>query len=985
MKFRIFPTLVCMIVLSVSVGFAHPLLDKDKELYFDHFQKEDGLIDMSISSIVQDEDGYMWFGSQGGLLQFNGERSKSYRNNPFDEDSLPNNLVQTTYYDENKNILWLGTYYGVSKFDIDTQQFINYSSDNSNLSNNVIITITKDASGDLWFGTMDGLNKLDPITNEIITYPVEGNVVRSLLVDSHERLLVGTYSGLFIFDEPTQDLKKIDIEYPSLYVMTVNELDDGIITIGMWDGGLLELDMDFNEIRRLSFEDNRIYTILKTSDDVLWVGTWGGGLFANHEGTTLHFPGTDKEGDIGHPVVYSLLEDSEGMLWIGTNGGGIFRLDRNKNSLLFLKHNPDDPSSLDQGKINTIYQDSKDRLWIAIYNMGLNRVDSKSKKLIKYSSLNEDTQRIHHDQIMDMIEYNNMLLCATGNGISKYDERTDSFTKLNVLPENTTVYTLAVDSDDTLWIGTYFDGVYNFDKEMNLLKVINSKSPEENLEENLVYDLTIDDLGNVWIASNNGLYKYDKSVDHLKSYFKQGVDRTALSSNNTRSLLKDRNGKIWIGTTGGGLSVYNSESDNFTTLTEKNGLIDNTIISIIESDDENIWVATRSGISIIDSQTLNIVNLSEENGLGGSDFTSRGFKDENGSIYFGGTHGVDFIPKFETEIGEDFPPVYITGVSVYHESIDSKERILNGKHFSFDAKENYLSFEFEAIDYRAISSTYYSYKLDGVDSDWVEGAQRNFASYSNIPPGQYEFLVRVKNIQGAYSEPVSLNFAIAVPWYKTEIAYAVYLLIAASFMYVVLKIREGQLISQRNSELSSLNHQLNEVVSELESISIRDPITGGFNRRYFDTTLKEYIQIAKRSQESITLMMMDVDNFKDVNDTHGHVFGDHFLNTLSEIIVSSLPRSTDFVARFGGDEFAVVLYDTDLDGARVVAERIFDNISNIQVHTNQITVPVHTTLSMGVYSSEVDKNSTVDHYVECADKMLYKVKNTGKNRIEYYT
>ncbi len=978
MRLKVF---ICFLWISLfisSAGFTGSLLSNEENMHFESLNKEDGLIDLSVSSIIQDQDGYIWLGTQGGLLQFSGERSVSYRNDPFKENSLPNNLVQTSYYDKEENTLWLGTYYGVSKFDIETQTFTNYSSDDSNLSNNVIIAIEKDKYGDLWFGTMNGLNRLSIETNIIESFEIDGNVVRSLLLDSKDRLLIGTLEGIYTFDDSINELSKIEIEYPSKYIMTIKEFDEGFLTLGMWGGGVMELDLEFNILKEQTFTDNRVYTILKTSDDTLWVGTWGGGLFASNGDTAMHFPGEGKTGDIVHSVVYSLMEDNKGVLWIGTNGGGLQRLNKNRNEFLIFKNSIDDEDSLDMGKINTIFEDSKNRLWIAVYNKGLNRYSSDLGKMIKYSS---DNQKMHNDQIMDMIEYNNMLLAASGDGISKYDEVTDSFVKLGILPKDTIVYALSSDDKNNLWVGTYYNGLYQFDENFELVKAINSSSSDIKVEDNLVYDLVADDLGRIWIVTNSGLYRYDKEVDQLKEFIKESDSHEGLASNNTRSLLLDSKNRIWIGTTGGGLSLYDETSETFTTFTENEGLLDNTIIGIAESDDGAIWVVTRNGISIIDGTTFNVVNLTENEGLGGTDFTSRVFKDVQGGLYFGGSHGVDYISKMGVEANQTFAPLFITNVSVYHESVDENSRIFNGKKYAFDAEQNYLSFEFEAVDYDALSSTNYSYMLRNIDTDWVESGYRNFASYSNIPSGEYEFMVRVKNIQGQYSEPVSVEFSVAIPWYKSKLAYASYILITLSIMYGILKIREGQLLSRRNSELSSLNSRLNDAVKELEAVTIRDPITGGYNRRYFDSVFSDYIHLARRSDEHISLMMMDVDNFKEINDTHGHVVGDHFLRELSQIIEKSLTRSTDFSARFGGDEFAVVLYDTDEAGAKIVADRLVQGVKDIKVDE---MLSVRATLSIGVYSAKVDRDLTVKDFVEYADQMLYEAKKSGKNRVEFY-
>ncbi len=983
---------LCILTVIITCAFGdinyaerQDIFDDTASIVFEHIGQDIGLKDFSVSSIVQDKHGYIWFATQGGLYKFNGKSTLSYRNDPFETNGLANNLIQTTFYEEENNVLWLGTYQGVSKLDIDTQTFTNYSSDSSRLSNNVIVAIQPDAYGNMWFGTMEGLNRLNRETGMIETYEVEGNVVRSLYLDSQNRLLVGTYEGLYYFDEASDSLEFVNIDYPSKYVMVIKEFEPGVLTLGMWDGGTMDLDLKFNVLHKMAYEDNRVYAVHQTKDGILWVGTWGGGLFASDGVRNIRFPGDNKKGDIGHTVVYSFLEDSEGVLWIGTNGNGVYKLDPNVSSYVEFTHDSDDPDALDAGKINTIYRDSKDRLWIAVYNKGLNRYDPKTDKMVKYTALNEGKHELSSDQVMDFVEYKGQLLVATYNGVAQYDASSDRFVSLGILPKDTIVYSLEVDHDNHLWVGTYIDGVYHFDDRLNLVEQVNSKSKDKKIEDDLIYDLFEDSKGRIWIASNYGLYRYNHNENQLVGYFKEQNNRKAIASNNARVIFQDSQGRIWVGSGGGGIALYHEEDDSFESFTEKEGLLNNTVISIEESEGGKIWAVTRLGISIIDSTSKSIVNLTEVEGLGGGEYTGTSFKDDNGRIYIGGIHGVDKIPIAHINREKQFPPIYITNVSVYHEPVSGVNRILNGETYAFGADENYLSFDFEALEYSSKSDIQYSFYLENLDADWINSGSNNFASYSNIPPGNYTFFVRVSDIQGNVSDPVSLQFSIALPWYKTQYAYMSYGLLSFMFVYGIVKIREGQLLSRRNSELSHLNLQLEHAVDELEAVSIKDPLTGIFNRRYFDSVFEEYIQLAVRSNNYVSLIMLDIDDFKDINDENGHIFGDHFLQAFAHNIEMTLPRSTDFPSRFGGDEFAVVLYDTNEEGALAVADRLKEAVACLELDVEGTVLSVSNTVSMGVYSAIPQQDTSTEQFMDLADKALYDAKHSGKNQIKVYS
>lgn len=964
-------------------NYADSFFENDKLPTFQLINKDDGLGDLSVSNIIQDNAGYVWFATQGGLYKYDGRGSKSYRNNPFDTEGLIHNLIQTMYYDVDKNDLWLGTYQGISILDLDSNSFENLTVEDHGISNNVIVAIEKDTNGHMWFGTLDGLNRYEPDTGILENYEVEGAVVRSILRDSQDRLLVGTYEGLFLFDYDQQELVKIDVELPSSFVMSVKEFEPGVLSLGLWSGGLIELDSEFNVLRHLNFADNRVYTINKSRDKTLWIGTWGGGLFTEKNGKILNFPGTNKAGDIGHTIVYSLFEDHSGIMWIGTNGGGVYKINPRKDGFLEFTNDSSKENSIDAGKINTLYRDRFNRLWIAIYNKGLNLSKSNEEGIIKFNT-NSPTRKLPDDQVMDMIEFNDALLIASGIGIDLYNEEQGIFIPTGIFEEDQIVYSLAQDSKNRLWVGTYTNGVYLFDKAFNQIKHMSTKNMDYPLPDDLIYKLLVDSIGRVWIATNNGLCVYTEETDTLKTYHRIAKDRTSLASNTIRSLMEDSAGQIWISMVGGGLAKYNEASDSFTSYTELDGLIDNTVVSIIEASDNRLWIATHNGLSVLDKSTDAIINLTKSDGISDDLFTGNGLLDTNGDIYFGGTNGVIRIPNHSKLTTTIMPPVYITDFSVLNEPNTSNSDNFNGSSFDLRPNENNVGFTFVAIDYENLSQLQYSYKLEGFNQDWIESGHRNYADYSNLSSGKYKFFVRVKTLQGEYTEPVSMSFTIGKPWYYTIYAYILYLLVISFIVYSVSKIRENAIISNKNQELADLNLKLEDANTALEQVSIKDPLTGAFNRRYLNTVLKDYIQLAHRSNSFLTVLMIDLDNFKQVNDTFGHIAGDKVLISLTRSIEQEMHRSTDFVARFGGDEFAVILYDTNTEGTKQVVDRLLHMTNALSFHNELDGTSIKINISIGVYSSPPEHDYTAEYLISKADEALYVAKHNGKMQAIFY-
>lgn len=971
-------------LLNFKVAFASPFFKDGTTLSFELIDRDSGLSNLSVSSIVQDKYGFIWFGTQGGLNLYDGRQIKVIRNDPFNSSGLVHNLIQTMYYDEEHHEIWIGTYQGISRYLISDNKFINYTVDENELSNSIVITILKDDEGYIWAGTMEGLNRIDPDTGKIKIYEVEENVVRDLLIDSSGRMLIATYAGLMYFDKDADAIKKIDLDLPSTYVMVIEEFDKGRISMGLWDGGLVEIDIDMTNQTQKSFKDNRIYSLIETSDGTKWAGSWGGGLFAIYDnGQEDHFEGNGLGTQLVHPVVYSMLEDDRGMLWIGTNGGGICKVNPKDRNYIKMSHEPEEATSLSQGKVIKIFEDSNFGLWFSIYNNGLNYYDEESGEIVKFVNDPDDDSSIQNNQITEIIEIDDKkMIFGTSSGMELFDMKTRQFSRLNIVPDGTLIYALEKDLDGNLWIGSYRNGLFLYNHEKGIIKEFkNDINSKYKISDNLIYDITQDSRGWIWVATNNGLNVLKKGDDDFKSYKSESGVYTDIASNTIRAIFEDSHNRLWIGTVGGGLALYDYESDSFRNFTEEEGLSNNIVMGILEGDDGRIWVSTQNGISIINPENYSIFVLTPDDGIGGWEFNAGYEKDYNGNMIFGGVHGITSIPSKHEEGDVDAPRVYITDVTLFQESIDENQLFFNDFSLEFKYNESHIGFNVVALDYDSPEKVNFLYKLEGFDEKWINNGNRNYISYSLLAPGEYELKVIAETSKSIKSEPVSIKIKVLRPWYKHNMAYALYVVLLIILSSMIIKIRDGQLINEKNSELAILNRKLKLANIELEKLSIRDSLTGLYNRRYFDIIIQEQINLANRSGTSISLIMIDIDNFKKINDSYGHVAGDYFLEDMSHAVMNVLKRSTDFAARYGGDEIGIVLYDTDLSGAINLANDIQKSMSSVRVRSEYESDIVSTTVSIGLISLVPDKHTDMRMIVEQADKILYEAKAAGKNCI----
>ncbi len=952
---------------------------------FEVLDRSTGLSNLSVSSIVQDKDGFLWFGTQGGLNRYDGRSFKVYTNDPYATNGLVHNLIQTMFYDEAKNQLWIGTYQGISRLDIDTDQFTNYTVEKNGISNPVIVALDMDKDGFIWAGTLDGLNKLNPDTGEVSVYDVPGKVIRDIFWDVDGTMWLGSYQGLLYFDVTKKEVMASGYKLPSESVMTVAEYTPHILTLGVWDGGIVKIDLQTKEVKTEPYEDNRVYTFTKTSDETEWIGTWGGGLFATtKEGKTYHFTSDGKAGTLSHSIVYSLFQDSTGILWVGTNGGGICKVNPLKRNYVVFSHDNDNPNSLDAGKINAILRDDEGFLWIAIYNEGLNKISPDNKTITKYKPDPNGVGTLTDANVVDIHKSSDGKLYFTvGNEIMTYEPSTDTFSTVVALADNVITYALESDEGNILWAGTHSDGLYKLD--LNSGEIVHYKYTDSayKISDDLIYDIKYDHLGRLWVASNNGLNLMEKDSSTFKVFKSIQGDMSQLAANTIHVIFEDSKGNMWFGLVGGGLAKYD-EDGTFTSYLERDGMPSNVVLGILEGDDGRIWLSTQNGLAIVTPKTGDIFVLTPDDGIGGYEFNSGHFADKDGTMYFGGMHGITAIPGNINEGVLQPPKVYISGVDVFQKPYESNRNYFNNLDLKLKQDETFLGFKFVALDYDSPEKVRFTYRLKGFDTGWIYSGTVDYVTYSKLPSGNYTLEVFAETARGVSSDVVSLRVEIAKPWYKTIFAYIGYVVVLCLVVFAVYKIWQGTVIKRRNDELGILNVKLEEANKSLEALSTKDPLTGVYNRRYFSTRLDEELQLAVRSEIEISLLMIDLDDFKVINDHYGHHYGDRYLELLGQVLVNAMRRSTDFVVRYGGDEFLIVLFDTDAAGAKQLAQIIKDNVEAAKVHDSKLDITINTTCSIGIFSFIPTPGTMTNQVTKLVDDALYIAKKEGKNRIVAY-
>ena len=808
---------------------------------------KDGLANDSVSGIVQDSKGFIWLGTQGGLCRYDGSDFLSFENEPFVDDCISSNLIQTLYLDAN-DALWIGTYNGLDRFDPETKRFTVYrSAPNSpdSLSNDLIIAIARDARHRLWVGTLDGLDRLDEKTGRFVRYfhdrsdphSIPNNTVRALFCDSKGELWVGTTGGgLARYDYGKDRFDNLPFAPEtkgglpkSLSIQSIAEDSGGDLWLGAWGRGLLRYSPGSGTFKVYPLPDNRLYVVNTRQKGIVLAGTWGGGLFAldTATGALRSWRRSSSLGSLPNDVVYSLLVDASGELWVGTNGGGLARMDRTRSSFKAYASDPKDPGALPSGKTTAAIVDSRGRLWVAVYGQGINELDPATGAWRHFRHRAGDPSSLGDDICNCFLEdREGRFWVGTNDGLSLMDRRKGTFVTYrhkNGDPDSLSssiVNSLLEDPEGRLWIGTYLTGLDRWDIARNVFEHHSSiPSDPDSISDNLVNALAYDGQGRLWVGTNNGLDRLEG-----KRFVRYRYDPRKLkgiSNDSIESIVRDSTNTLWIATRGGGLMRYHPESDSFDHFTRADGLPNNIVYSVLEDRSGELWIVTQTGIAVYDRRSGAIRRVSLYKEIDNASFNSGSCAGPDGRLYFG---SVGLVTEFDPELyrsNTHVPPVYVTSfVAANRSKLASPLEDNRRTPIRLASFENSIEIRFAALDFRDPGANQFSYKLEGFDKLWTGSRARNFATYTNLPGGRYVFRVRAANNDGLWNERgASLYFTVATPPLFSLPAIIAYLLAIAAAGYGLASLRANRLLADKLRQLILAQTALREAEREAKKLA----------------------------------------------------------------------------------------------------------------------------------------------------------------------
>ncbi|HXD77081.1 MAG TPA: two-component regulator propeller domain-containing protein, partial [Puia sp.] len=844
MKLVQYPLLLLLLLTGIF-AVAQP-----GNLKFAHIGTEAGLSQNNVTCILRDQQGFMWFGTRDGLNHYDGYDFDVYKNIPDDTASLSSNFV-TSIIEDRMGDIWVGTWGGgLNRFDKSKHRFIRYA---AAIRSDFINALMQDDQGRIWVGSNDhGVWILDPRTGTTVNYSanaadpasISDNDVLSILEDSGHGIWLGTSrGGLNRFDHATnafQHFMHSDGDPGSLANNTVQTIYEDVqhrLWAGTRDGGLDLLDRRRGTFRHFrndpqnpnSLARNVVLTMANDDEGNLWVGTENGGISILDR--SLKYFRTYAHDDIDNTSlinnsIYSLYRDPQGNMWVGTYDGGIDLFNKSANRFIHYKHSTS-PESLANNSVLDIVED-RDHLWIGTDGGGLDEMDKKTGKFTHYFHGAPDGRSLGGNFVLSLYKApdGNLWAGTWGNGITVIgrDGRVVRQYRHNDADSNSlggnNIYSMTDDGEGTMWAATYGEGLSQFNSKTGGFHHYKHLANDPNSPgSDRLHTLLSDSNGILWIGT------YDGGLDRLDAYtgiFKHYVHqegKNSLSNNTVNYIYADSRHLLWV-CTADGLNLLDRKTGHFTIYGVKDGLPSAVIFGILEDNNGMLWISTNNGLSRFDPETGKFKNFSAADGLQSNQFKAHAcYKGASGVLYFGGVNGFNkFNPDSIRDIAFD-PPMLITDFSIFNKDVpisDSahpsplKQDISMTRSITISHKSSVISVEFASLNYTVPEKKHYAYMLDGFDKGWNDVGTKRTATYTNLDPGTYTFMVRGWDNNGKWSNNIaSLELTVLPPFWKTWWFRTLATLLILGAVIGIFRLRLHTVRMQKKKLEAEVDHRTN--------------------------------------------------------------------------------------------------------------------------------------------------------------------------------
>lgn len=792
----------------------------------------------AISCIIQDHKGFIWMGTNGaGLYKYNSFEYTPYTKEQEAPNSLFSSIINVSYIDSSKR-LWVGTEAGLNLYDRNLDVFTKIALKEALPNQKIrVYALMEDREGNLLVGTHeDGVflvNKNTLKSKQVVF----GNrttfselTINQIVKDKNGKVFIGSNLGLFQYNEieNSMSLAVFDTKYGLNHVKNAIEsivIDkEGAIWIGTFSEGLIKICMGTNyyyTVDNFKITNKRILSLLVNNNGNLFCGTENDGLFlVNTDGKVIKNYRYDKfdKNSIKSNSIWSLFKDRVGRIWIGYFNNGVEVYDQYYDKFNDIESLPNMPNSLQSNSVTGITKDNNNNLWIAMDGGGLDIYNLNTKEFIhitdkvnsKIKGLKSlDVQTVFFDS------KENLWLGTWNTGIyflKKGSKRFINYNTSNGVITSNRILSFSEDANGIIWIGSFLKGLHSYNPKTKSFTYYDSKPfVDHEIIYSNVRKVLVDSKEQVWLGTTKGLYKIIKEkkeykVFNIKELYSKTTDKKLLI-NSVLSLYEDKNNNLWIGTDGDGLFRYNLERKQLNKFGKKEGLHQETVASITQSKDGDLWIGGSKGLSKINLNKSNEITLYNVNdGLLSNDFNNNAsFTDDTGILYFGNYSGINYFNPSVIITNPYEPTIYLTDLKIFNKSVTVNDKdspltqvFSETSAITLTHEQSVFTISYAGINYTRSENNKYAYYLEGFEDDWNYVDNTKTATYTNLTSGDYVFKVKASNNDGVWSKtPATLKITILPPWWISNWALISYFLLTVFFSYLIYRIINGRIIEKR--------------------------------------------------------------------------------------------------------------------------------------------------------------------------------------------
>lgn len=813
MRSKLFQIFLILLLLG-GIQYALPQNNN-----FQRITTADGLSHNSITCMMQDREGYLWFGTEDGLNKYDGYSFSVYRHDIWKKNSLLDNYIWKIIQDQTGHI-WIATSGGLDRFDPHEEKFSHYLY-NPPEQNNIVSGLAEDKSGKLWAATARGILLFDKKKHRFelsqkYYLPAASKAPAKLYRDRYGNIWAGAPDCIAVFrntGDGWQTVSTGQVLHGKFTVSDFAEDREGHLLVST-SGGCVYAAIDDHGLPVCSrpaktILSGSISSVAFDSRNNCWAGTTGKGLrFFNRElSRSFYYKySAGASNSLSDDFITCLCMDKTDQIWIGTRGG-LSKLDSRIFRWKLYTRERSTRNTLSDPYATSVVRTGDGRLFIGTYNGGLNEYDPDAGKWIHYRS--GKNGRLPSDFVHRLyLDGSSRLWISTNKGLVLYDLAGRRWTVYTHKPNDANslsgndVREVRTAPDGKLWIATFGSGLSIFDQLNGKWETINSRYSK--IGSTLIRSICFSRNGDAWLATDEGLSRFRKTDNKWIVYRNNPDNNNSLCSNSILVVREDNKGLIWAGTRMG-LSCFNPRNGRWKSYTVHDGLPNDFVNQIVVDKNNILWLSTNNGLSRFDPVSEKFRNFDVHDGLQGNEFSGGGFYDMySDEIYFTGPNGVNAFSPAAINEKSYRPPVVVTSFKVFNKPFNYDR---NKKFIELSYDQNFFSFEFASLDYSDSRKNRYAYRLDGYDNEWVYCGTRRYASYTNLNGGDYIFRIKGSNSDGLWNNTETVVRIHIIPpywrtwWFRMAAAFILVGSLLVFYIQRISKLKNEKLKQQEFSQI----------------------------------------------------------------------------------------------------------------------------------------------------------------------------------------